>query len=61
MFFFFGKIKALCFLETSILRFALLPYYRRSIFYVGGAPGYTSATECNKAAKLQKQSPGGVL
>ena len=26
---FFGKIGMLCFLETSVLRFALLPYYRR--------------------------------
>ena len=27
---FFGKFGVLCFLETLILRFALLPYYRRS-------------------------------
>ena len=26
---FLGKFGALCFLETSVLRFALLPYYRR--------------------------------
>ena len=26
---FFGKFGALCFLEMSVLRFALLPYYRR--------------------------------
>ena len=26
---FFGKFGMLCFLETSVLRFALLPYYRR--------------------------------
>ena len=28
---FFGKFDVLCFLETSALRFALLPYYRRII------------------------------
>ena len=27
---FFGKFGALCFLETHVLRFALLPYYRRT-------------------------------
>ena len=27
--YFFGKLGALCFLETLVLRFALLPYYRR--------------------------------
>ena len=27
---FFGKFCVLCFLETPVLRFALLPYYRRS-------------------------------
>ena len=26
---FFGKFSVLCFLETPVLRFALLPYYRR--------------------------------
>ena len=26
---FFGKCDVLCFLETPVLRFALLPYYRR--------------------------------
>ena len=26
---FFGKFGVLCFLETPVLRFALLPYYRR--------------------------------
>ena len=26
---FFGKFDVLCFLETPVLRFALLPYYRR--------------------------------
>ena len=26
---FFGKFGVLCFLETFVLRFALLPYYRR--------------------------------
>ena len=26
---FFGKFGLLCFLETPVLRFALLPYYRR--------------------------------
>ena len=28
---FFGKFDVLCFLETRILRFALLPYYRRIV------------------------------
>ena len=27
---FFGKLGMLCFLETSVLRFALLPYYRQN-------------------------------
>ena len=27
---FFGKFGVLCFLETPVLRFALLPYYRRT-------------------------------
>ena len=26
---FFGKLGVLCFIETPVLRFALLPYYRR--------------------------------
>ena len=26
---FFGKFDVLCFLETPVLRFVLLPYYRR--------------------------------
>ena len=29
---FFGKFGVRCFLETPVLRFALLPYYRRTIF-----------------------------
>ena len=30
----FGKFGVLCFLETPVLRFSLLPYYRRiSIYY----------------------------
>ena len=28
---FFGKFGLLCFLETHLLRFALLPYYRRNL------------------------------
>ena len=28
---FFGKFSMLCFLETPVLRFALLPYYRRKV------------------------------
>ena len=28
---FFGKFDLLCFLETPVLRFALLPYYRRTV------------------------------
>ena len=31
MFVFFGKFGVLCFLVTSVLRFSLLPYYRRVI------------------------------
>ena len=31
MFFFFGKFDMLCFLETPVLRFILLPYYRRNL------------------------------
>ena len=31
MFFFFGKFDVLCFLETPVLRFILLPYYRRNL------------------------------
>ena len=27
---FFGKLGVLCFLETPVLRFTLLPYYRRN-------------------------------
>ena len=27
---FFGKFGVLCFFETRVLRFALLPYYRRN-------------------------------
>ena len=30
---FLGKFGVLCFLETPVLRFALLPYYRRSVIY----------------------------
>ena len=30
---FFGKFGQLCFLVTSVLRFALLPYYRRIIVW----------------------------
>ena len=29
---FFGKFGVLCFLETPVLKFALLPYYRRKIW-----------------------------
>ena len=32
--FLFGKFVVLCFLETPILRFALLPYYRRTQKYL---------------------------
>ena len=34
---FFGKYGVLCFLETLVLRFALLPYYRRSLYLTGFA------------------------
>ena len=30
---FFGRFGVLCFLETPVLRFALSPYYHRSIIY----------------------------
>ena len=30
---FFGKFGVLCFLETPVLRFALLPYYRRILIF----------------------------
>ena len=36
MFEFFVKFGVLCFLVTSVLRFALLPYYRRNPFYPTG-------------------------
>ena len=29
---FFGKFDVLCFLKTPVLRFALLPHYRRNYF-----------------------------
>ena len=38
----FGKFGALCFLETPILRFALLPYYRRSRNVVSVFKVYTN-------------------
>ena len=41
MFVFFGKFGVLCFLETSVLRFALLPYYRR----INGFPPLTNVTK----------------
>ena len=31
---FFGKFGVLCFLETRVLRFALLPYYRQNIYFL---------------------------
>ena len=31
---FFGKFGRLCLLETPVLRFALLPYYRRNVFHM---------------------------
>ena len=34
---FFGKYGVLCFLETPVLRFALLAYYRRSLCLTGFA------------------------
>ena len=30
---FFGKFGVLCFLVTSVLRFVLVPYYRRSVIW----------------------------
>ena len=32
---FFGNFGVLCFLETPVLRFALLPYYRRNMLLYG--------------------------
>ena len=37
---FFGKFVVLCFLETSVLRFALLPYYRRVLQFTNFPPLY---------------------
>ena len=37
---FFGKFDVLCFLETPLLRFALLPYYRRIHGVVVSSPLY---------------------
>ena len=34
---FFGKFDVLCFLETSVLRLALLPYYRRNALHDKGS------------------------
>ena len=36
---FFGKFGVLCFLETPVLRFALLPYYRRIVGNTGKRGG----------------------
>ena len=33
--FVFGKFDVLCFLEIPVLRFALLPYYRRILLNIG--------------------------
>ena len=44
---FFGKFGVLCFLVTSVLKFALLPYYRRNENYVldgKGIPVYRRDT-----------------
>ena len=38
---FFGKLGVLCFLETPVLRFALLPFYRQ-IMGISGACFYFS-------------------
>ena len=39
---FFEKLSVICFLVTSVLRFALLPYYRRiDVFYMS-CKGYYS-------------------
>ena len=49
---FFEKFDVLCFLETPILRFALLPYYRRivvvcKISFVVRNPQYVSRKKMN--------------
>ena len=31
---FYGKFNVLCFLETPVLKLALLPYYRRSVKFI---------------------------
>ena len=44
---FFGKFDVICFLEKPVLRFALLPYYRRYISY-----------RCRKTSFLWRQLTG---
>ena len=44
---FFGKFGVLCFLETSILRFALLPYYRRFLIHCNATWLILNYFQCN--------------
>ena len=61
---FFGKLGVLCFLETPVLRFVLLPYYpilslrSRESFYLTETPTYRSLvfrfnSELSQASKLE--------
>ena len=47
---FFGKFGVLCFFETPVLRFALLPYYRRT----EALPGSEKKCSGNKGDKVLK-------
>ena len=59
---FFGEFSMLCFFETPVLRFALLPYYRRyvsqifykifSILYMGGFGRVQFLSLCLKIFRL---------
>ena len=59
---FFEKFGVLCFFETPVLRFALLPYYRRYVFqifckifsvlYIGGFCGVQFLSLCLKIFRL---------
>ena len=56
---FFGKFDMLCFLETPILIFVLLPYYRRnqsSIFYSHLCPFQNTPLEKDYFQRKRKES-----
>ena len=61
---FFGKFGVVCFLETTVLRFALLPYYRRHYASPAELPSYLPVsywkwnkfwtfTECKLVSKIK--------